>query len=187
LILDIASLKTPIMGDLQVAAARGLRVASIHPMFGPDTVHLIGRNLIFCDCGDRDAFSQSRSLFEDVGANLVELALEEHDRHISYVLGLGHLINILYAHVLASGRLDFDALGEVASTTFAKQNATAMDVARENPDLYFEIQYHNAAGPELGRQLRNALEEILDVVARGDRERFRAIMEGGRFYFLGPS
>ncbi|MDP6418883.1 MAG: prephenate dehydrogenase/arogenate dehydrogenase family protein, partial [Candidatus Krumholzibacteria bacterium] len=91
LILDISSLKTPIKEPLRDAASRGLRVASIHPMFGPDAVHLIGLNIVFCDCGNALALAEAKQLFVDLGANLVELSLEEHDRRIGYVLGLAHL------------------------------------------------------------------------------------------------
>lgn len=185
LVLDIASLKSPLVAPLRAAAARGLRVASAHPMFGPDVAHLIGRNVLFCDCGDRAALAEAKQLFVGVGAHLVELPLEEHDRHMGYVLGLAHLVNILYGRVLGTSGLDYRRLGEVASTTFGKQNATARDVLRENPDLYFEIQQLNATTPALAGQLHAALDEILGAVARGDREAFRRIMDAGRSFFLG--
>lgn len=187
LVLDIASLKSPLVGPLRAAAARGLRVASVHPMFGPDALHMIGRNVLLCDCGAEGALAEARALFEDVGAHLLELPLEEHDRHMGYVLGLAHLVNLLYGRVLAGSGLDFRRLGEAASTTFGKQNATALDVLRENPDLYFEIQSLNATTPELARQLHDALDEILDAVAAGDRDAFRRIMAEGRDYFLGAA
>ena len=185
LILDIASLKSPLVQPLRDAAARGLRVASVHPMFGPDALHLVGRNVLLCDCGAPGALSEARALFDGVGAHLHELPLEEHDRHMGYVLGLAHLVNILYGQVLAGSGIDYARLGEVASTTFGKQNATALDVLRENPDLYFEIQSLNATTPELAEQLHAALNETLSAVQRGDRDAFRRIMEEGRSYFLG--
>ncbi len=184
LVLDIASLKTPLIAALREASGRGLRVASLHPMFGPDAQHMIGRNIVLCDCGDPAALAAARTYFDDVGANLIELGLEEHDRRIGYVLGLAHLTSILYASTLANSGLDYRSLGDVASTTFAKQNATAMDVIAENPDLYFEIQSLNAQSPELDRQLRAALDELLRVVASGDRDGFHRIMESGRQFFL---
>jgi chorismate mutase/prephenate dehydrogenase len=184
LVLDVASLKTPLIAALREACGRGLRIASLHPMFGPEAVHLIGRNIVLCDCGDDGALGEARGYFEDVGANLIELSLEEHDRRIGYVLGLAHLVSILYAQTLASCEIDYGSLGDVASTTFAKQNATAMEVIAENPDLYFEIQSLNAQSPELDRQLRSALDELLRVVASGDRAGFHRIMESGRQFFL---
>ncbi len=187
LILDIASLKSPLVAPLREAAARGLHVASVHPMFGPDALHLVGRNILLCDCGAAGALTEAKALFEDVGAQLIELPLAEHDRHMGYVLGLAHLVNLLYGRVLAGSGLDFATLGEVASTTFGKQNATALDVLRENPDLYFEIQSLNATTPELAASLHAALDEVLSAVGEGDRESFRRIMEEGRRYFLGES
>ena len=53
LIFDIGSLKTPLRAGLAALQAAGVRVTSVHPMFGPDTELLSGRHVIFIDVGDR--------------------------------------------------------------------------------------------------------------------------------------
>ena len=167
------------------ALLRGWVLREFVPDHGLD-VNEVFRTLVFEEgLLDRGDLAAARAYFEDVGANLIELSLEEHDRRIGYVLGLAHLTSILYSYTLANCDIDFGSLGDVASTTFAKQNATALDVIAENPDLYFEIQSLNAQSPELDRQLRAALDDLLRVVASGDREGFRRIMESGRKFFLG--
>jgi chorismate mutase/prephenate dehydrogenase len=57
-IFDIASIKTPIIPLLRESASRGVKVCSIHPMFGPDAASLYDRNVLICDCGSRESRSE---------------------------------------------------------------------------------------------------------------------------------
>src|SRR5262249_36487955 len=109
-------------------------------------------------------------------ATLVPLAREQHDRLMSYVLGLSHLLNIVFATALADSGLSYDELKRVGSTTFLSQMRTTAPVARENTELYYAIQRLNAFTPDVHAALSHALETVTDAVRRGDRERFVALM-----------
>jgi chorismate mutase/prephenate dehydrogenase len=113
----------------------------------------------------------------------VELSLERHDLLTSYVLGLSHIINLIFAHTLSKSGLPYRSFLDVASTTFVRQIATTVSVITENPLLYYEIQNTNAFTPELYERLRSAIEEITDAVLSRDRGRFVAIMEKSKRYF----
>ncbi|MDX1579090.1 MAG: prephenate dehydrogenase/arogenate dehydrogenase family protein, partial [Gemmatimonadota bacterium] len=52
LVFDIGSLKGPLRSGLVALRERGVRVTSVHPMFGPDTELLSGRHVVFVDVGD---------------------------------------------------------------------------------------------------------------------------------------
>ena len=52
-IFDIGSLKSPLRAGLLALRSHGCKVASVHPMFGPDTELLSGRHVIFVDLGMR--------------------------------------------------------------------------------------------------------------------------------------
>jgi len=60
LVFDIGSLKTPLKHGLAKLKEAGCRVASLHPMFGPDTDLLSGRHLIFVDAGCPEATAMAR-------------------------------------------------------------------------------------------------------------------------------
>src|SRR5206468_11214861 len=71
-VFDVGSLKSPLRDGLRALRAAGGRVTSIHPMFGPDTELLSGRDVIFLDLGVAEATRTARELFGSTMATLVE-------------------------------------------------------------------------------------------------------------------
>lgn len=182
LIFDIGSLKTPLRKGLEDLAARGARVASIHPMFGADTDLLSGRHIVLIDVGHRAAADEARELFGSTMASIVEMDLDSHDRLIAYILGLSHALNIAFFTALAESGEAASTLAELSSTTFDRQLAVASQVAAENPGLYFEIQYLNRYGNESLEALSTAVEHLRQLVESGDSEGFTALMNSGAAY-----
>jgi chorismate mutase/prephenate dehydrogenase len=185
IICDIASLKSGLLESVKKAKEAQLRVASIHPLFGPDTRILSDKVMCLCDCGDRASFQEVRALFQETSVKLVVLPIERHDFLTSYVLGLSHIVNIIFAHTLSKSGVPYKTLSEVASTTFVRQIGTTISVIAENPFLYYEIQNTNAFTLELYKQLGASMNEIVEAVLSKDRDRFVDIMEKSREYFTG--
>jgi chorismate mutase/prephenate dehydrogenase len=184
-IFDVGSLKSPLRDGLAALAKSGANVCSVHPMFGPDTALLSGRHVIFVDVGKPEATAAARALFEPTMATLVEMDLESHDRLIAYVLGLSHALNIAFFTALADSGEAAPKLATLSSTTFDAQLGVAAAVARENPDLYFEIQTLNDYGTESLAALLYAVERLRSVVRANDRDGFRALMTRGAGYLAG--
>lgn len=183
LVADIFSLKSPVLDLLTGAAARGLKVASLHPLFGPDVRTLSGRVMAVLDCGNPAAAEGAASLFRDTALTITSLPLAEHDGFIQYVLGLSHLVAILFATTLGRSGRPFADLATMASTTFYKEARTAAEVARENPLLYYEIQHLNRHSAELFALVKESLETI-ERAALGEKpEAFVELMQRGRRYF----
>jgi chorismate mutase/prephenate dehydrogenase len=185
IVADICSLKSPVIPEIQRGVARGLRVTSFHPMFSAGLGGLAGKNVIICRCGCPEADLVIRDLFGGTGANLAEIAVEEHDELIAYVLGLGHAVNIAFSAALrGSGRGPPELLG-LAGYTFARQAALAQDVVSENPDLYFEIQALNPHARGVAKAYLGALAAVEQAAAGGRRGDFLELMESSRRYFEG--
>lgn len=182
LVLDIGSLKTPLRAGLAKLAEAGCRVASIHPMFGPDTRLLSGRHVIFVDVGSPEATAEARALFDSTMAEQIEMSLEEHDRLIAYVLGLSHALNLAFFTALADSGELVPRLKQMSSTTFDAQLRVASLVAHDNPHLYFEIQALNEYGYTSLEALRSATALVGKLVENGDEQGFVALMEAGRKY-----
>jgi len=183
---DIASLKEHLRPAITRAAESGLSVTSIHPMFGPDTKTLADHVICVCDCGDTQAAHRVRDLFTDTAATIVELSLEEHDRVILYVLGLSHLVNLLFAKVLMNGNAEFASLDRVGSTTFRAQVETASTVIGEDPGLYYMIQRLNPFTAGLYEALRREFDELSGWILDDDREHFTEMMMRGREWMRRP-
>ena len=184
-IFDISSLKEPLREGIDALLAAGCRATSIHPMFGPDTELLSGRNIIFVDLGMPEATAEVRALFASTMADQVEMSLQAHDKAMAYVLGLSHAVNIaFFKALLESGENALD-LARLSSSTFDAQLDVASRVARENPYLYFEVQSLNAHSPRALISLLNAVTQVAGRVLDGDERGFVALMEQGKAFLAG--
>lgn len=181
-VFDISSLKSPLRNELRGLVDAGIRVTSVHPMFGPDTRLLSNRHVILVDVGVAAATEAAERLFQSTMAGIVRMTLEEHDRLIAYVLGLSHALNISFFTALAESGEGAARLAEMSSTTFNAQLSVAASVAEENPHLYFEIQSLNDYGTESLSALLYSIEKLRSVVRSGDEEGFVALMDQGRKY-----
>jgi chorismate mutase/prephenate dehydrogenase len=182
LVFDIGSLKSPLREGMDALKNAGVKVASIHPMFGPTTELLSGRHVIFVDVGSEEGTAQAREIFAPTMATLVEMDLDSHDRLIAYVLGLSHALNIIFFTALANSGEKVPKLAQMSSTTFDAQLAVASSVAKDNPYLYFEIQSLNEFGSESLDALSSALTQFLTVVKDTDEEGFYSMMKKGGQY-----
>ncbi|MGQ0429848.1 MAG: prephenate dehydrogenase/arogenate dehydrogenase family protein [Gammaproteobacteria bacterium] len=182
LVFDIGSLKTPLRAGLAALVQAGVKVCSMHPMFGPDTDLLSGRHVIHVDVGRPDAVREAQTLFASTMAEQVVTTLDDHDRLIAYVLGLSHAINIAFFTALAESGEAAPRLARLSSTTFDAQLAVASLVAGESPALYFEIQAQNPYGGESLAALTDAVGRLRDLVGRQDAAGFAQLMRQGQAY-----
>jgi chorismate mutase/prephenate dehydrogenase len=173
-VLDVASIKTPLIGPIRALQEAGCRVASIHPMFGPATVLLRDADVVVCDTGDAEATATVETLFRPTTAHLVRLPLEDHDRVMADLLSLAHAAAIAFA--LALPRTEHP----VRSTTFQALESVAAAVVRESPDVYYEIQARNPHSMAALERLRVAVDRIIAAVAGRDAPGFQALFEEGQ-------
>lgn len=173
-VVDIASIKTPLVEPIRALRQAGGRVASIHPMFGPSIILLRDADLVLCDTGDVESGHLVRQLFEPTTVRLVPMPLADHDRIMADLLSLAHATAIAFALALP------ESDHPVRSTTFSALESLAAAVVRESPDVYFEIQASNPhSAAALGR-LQQALDRIVTAVAAGDAAAFRGLLADGR-------
>lgn len=184
LVVDVASLKGPFRDRLERMAEAGQPVASIHPMWGPDTGILADKNLLVCDCGHADALARVRGLFDHTAVTAVDVPLDQHDAFMAYTLGLPHALNIVFGDVLRRGPNAFPELDNRGGPTFTGQVEVARELARENKDLYYEIQTLNEHTPVVYSALRTALDGLEGDL--DDREAFVDRMEAVEDWFDGP-
>jgi len=182
-VLDITSIKTPLVSVLRGWAAKGAKVCSVHPMFGPDTASIIDRNVVICRCGSAEATELARLLVD--GSNLIEIEVEEHDPLMAYVLGLSHAVNIAFFEALRNSGRPFEELNQAASTTFKRQVESARNVAEENAQLYYEIQHLNPFNKDALEYLQKAVNDLKEAAVEGNKDAFERMMREGREYFGG--
>jgi len=182
LVFDICSLKTPLLAAIAGAEAAGMRITSIHPMFGPEVELLAGRNIVLCETTHPELTREAAAFFEDTTVNLLTLPLARHDELIGFVLGLSHLSNLIFARVLVRSGLSIRDLRSAASTTFNAQMQVVEPVVKENQDLYYEIQAENSFTPALIDMLRGEIEAYAETIDGRDKDGFKRLMEESRGY-----
>lgn len=182
LIFDIGSLKSPLKHGLEALKNAGCKVASLHPMYGPDTELLSGRHLIFVDAGCPRATAEAKELFAATMVEELDMGLDDHDRLIAYVLGLSHALNIAFFTALAESGEAAPKLAQLSSTTFDAQLLVSGAVAHDNPRMYFEIQHLNDFGLSPLDALCESAARIRELVATGDEAGFVTLMQKGREY-----
>lgn len=175
LVLDVASVKGPLLPVYARAARHGLSVASVHPMFGPGVRSLDGQNLILCDAGVPAATRAAARLFGGHGLKVATIPIGAHDAWIAQTLGLAHLLSLLAGSVLAREGVKVRSLDGLASTSFRRLCELAAPILHQAPDLTLPIQARNPATPGLfdllDRELASwrALVEANDLGAFGKK------------------
>ncbi|MEO0293270.1 MAG: bifunctional chorismate mutase/prephenate dehydrogenase [candidate division WOR-3 bacterium] len=180
IVFDIASLKSPLKSAIKKAIKHKIAYTSIHPMFGPKVSTLSDRIICICNCGNNFADEKVKKFFKDTSVSIIETSLEEHDKKISYILGLSHVINIIFMKALMNGEYKYEELKEMASTTFNSQLKTTKDVITENPYLYYAIQKFNPFKNKLYKNLESALRYVIKSVKDGKKKNFINVMEEGK-------
>jgi chorismate mutase / prephenate dehydrogenase len=166
-IFDILSVKAPILPWIHRGIDRGYHVASAHPLFGPGTRSLLGRRLLVLDCGDAAAASSVEKLFARSSLRVRRIPLEAHDRLMADVLGLPHLVALLFGEALVSGGSPAETLDTAATTSFLRIAEVARLVTAENPELVADLQLLNPATPALLERLSASVKELRSALETG--------------------
>ncbi len=184
LIFDVCSVKAPIADVLRAMAQTGLRVASIHPMFGPNVWPLSSGNITFSDCGNGAAVTEAKDLFRPSGANLIDMPFDRHDEFVAFLIGASHLCLLTFALSVTNGPLDL-ADAKQPATTFSRLSSAASRLLSDSPMLLRDIQALNPHTPAVHRRIREALDEWVRAAQAQDSRAFVELVDHTRKYFGG--
>ena len=177
LVFDILSVKSPVIPVLRRMAQAGIRVCSVHPMFGPTAPAVAGRNIVVADCGCPQVLAEAAELFS--GGTILQMPVEEHDPIAAYVLGLSHAVNLAFSEALVRSGFSADVFNAAASTTFRNQTAVSREVSGENAPLYYAIQRENPYNDAAVKNLADAVSELRTL----GKEEFCARMQAGAAWY----
>jgi chorismate mutase/prephenate dehydrogenase len=180
LVFDIASVKTPLAGVLEDAVRRGLAVASVHPMFGPDVASFRGHDLIVCDCGNAAAARRARALFAGSGVRVATMPLAEHDPWVARTMGLTHALALGVAAALAVLEVDVRKLDGRASTSFRRLVELVEPILDQEAELTRTIQTGNPHSEEALLQFEREMTAVRKLLLHEPPERLDAVLVGLR-------
>lgn len=185
LVFDICSIKAPIEPVLRSLGASGLRVASVHPMFGPTLWPLSSGTILVSDCGNAVATLEAKDLFRPSGATLLDVSLDHHDELMAFLLGLSHVSLLTFARAVSNSPFDLAGLRRPAGTTFSRLSLAASGLLADPPELLRDIQALNPHTPAVHRRIREALDDWKRATEDSDGKGFVTMVQQARAYFGG--
>lgn len=183
LVFDLCSVKSPLLDAIDHAQRNGLRITSVHPMFGSEVRCLAGKTVLFCETGQGSLCDEAMALFANSAATLVRVPMAQHDVLMTQVLGLPHLVNLVFAEALLRSGEELRSLLQAAGTTFLAQAAVSRAVTLQGSELVRAIQAGNAAAHTSVALLREALDVCAAALTAPGHEDFHALMDRCRAYF----
>ena len=143
-LLEISSEKSKVVSSLSKMPAK-INPICIHPMFGPGTKTIKGQNIISVPIKDaKKELTVAKELF--AGANFVTIDAIEHDKKIAVILGLTHLMNLVFANIISKDE-KIHLTEKMSGTTFRVQKTLAERIMTESPELIQTI----ITNPEIRR------------------------------------
>jgi len=165
-LIEITSQKSKTLASLSKIPAK-INPICIHPMFGHGAKKIKGQNIISIPVKDaKKELSVARLLFP--GANFVTMDAIEHDKKIAVILGLTHLMNLVFANILSKDE-KISLTEKMSGTTFKAQKILAESIMTESPELIETI----ISNPEIRRSAEEFWKDfgrLLTVVQEGKTE-----------------
>ena len=152
-LIEISSEKSKVVSSLSKMPAK-INPICIHPMFGPGTKTIKGQNIISVPIKDaKKELTVAKTLFD--GANFVTIDAAEHDKKIAVILGLTHLMNLVFANIISKDE-KMNLTEKMSGTTFRIQKTLAENIMTESPELIETI----IANPEIRRVAEELWKDI---------------------------
>ncbi|MCV0431353.1 prephenate dehydrogenase/arogenate dehydrogenase family protein [Nitrosopumilus sp.] len=152
-LIEISSEKSKVVSSLSKMPAK-INPICIHPMFGPGVKTIKGQNIISVPIKDaKKELTVAKTLFE--GANFVTIDAVEHDKKIAVILGLTHLMNLVFANIISKDE-KMNLTEKMSGTTFRVQKTLAESIMTESPELIETI----IANPEIRRVAEELWKDI---------------------------
>lgn len=152
-LIEISSEKSKVVSSLSKMPDK-INPICIHPMFGPGTKIIKGQNIISVPIKDaKKELTVAKALFD--GANFVTIDAAEHDKKIAVILGLTHLMNLVFANIISKDE-KMNLTEKMSGTTFRVQKTLAESIMTESPELIETI----IANPEIRRVAEELWKDI---------------------------
>ncbi|PJC50918.1 MAG: prephenate dehydrogenase/arogenate dehydrogenase family protein [Nitrosopumilales archaeon CG_4_9_14_0_2_um_filter_34_16] len=152
-LIEISSEKSKVVSALSKMPTK-INPICIHPMFGPGVKTIKGQNIISVPIKDaKKELTIAKTLFE--GANFVTIDAVEHDKKIAVILGLTHLMNLVFANIISKDE-KMNLTEKMTGTTFRVQKILAESIMTESPELIETI----IANPEIRRVAEELWKDI---------------------------
>jgi len=140
IIIEISSFKSDITKQLKKNLRRGIRILSLHPMYGPGANFLKGQKIIVIPIKNAsDEVLLTTKIFPE--ANVILCKAKEHDDTMAAVLSLIYFINFIFAASIPWEKID--RIRTLSGTSFNLQLTLVESILESDPDFLTSMQLEN--------------------------------------------
>ncbi|MEM2251240.1 MAG: prephenate dehydrogenase/arogenate dehydrogenase family protein [Candidatus Hadarchaeales archaeon] len=165
LLVDICSVKEEIVDTMKELKTEA-EMASIHPLFGPGASDLRGKDIIFVPVKVDRMYKKFKERISEMGANVVEMKADEHDKLMAVVQCLPHFSVLSFVLTLNSMK-DF-LVEDVKTPMFAHLLLASKAFLTRSPKLYGEIQVHNKYASIVRERMLEVCRSLDVALSAGD-------------------
>jgi prephenate dehydrogenase len=179
LVVEMSSIKAPVLRSIRSLRRNGIDVLSIHPMFGPGVRTIKGRCMLAVAVPKHREANRLLSIFRKKGARIVYCTPERQDSLASVILALPHFMNVSFVETLRSLRVNLDDVTSVAGTTFQLQMLLAEEIYNEDYENELSILRDCRMG--VFKIFNHHTSTLLRMVATRPGHLTRVLRSGRRF------
>ena len=167
LVVDITSLKVK---PLTAMMHHPGEVLGLHPMCAPNPLGLTGQPIVACRGRSGPSSEIFLAIMRNLGARIIEMPAEQHDRLMAVVQGLNHFYSIVFAHALKRLGVSAEDTMKVASPVYELRMQLIGRILAQSPELYADIERENPYVPEALQAYLSSLQQFKDAIEHGSRE-----------------
>ncbi|HEV2119650.1 MAG TPA: prephenate dehydrogenase/arogenate dehydrogenase family protein [Candidatus Bathyarchaeia archaeon] len=159
LLTDLSSVKTGISDRIAEKIPKGLEYVSLHPLFGPNTVHLHDQTIIAVSYQSGQKWSKLSRALQASGSKIQTMSAAQHDRAMAYVQGLHHFT------LIALG-IGLDGMGGEPRTQSLRETEARIVSLLDSWDTIVGIQQLNPFLPGVKQKFLEVATNIAQTRSR---------------------
>src|SRR5207245_6967353 len=154
---------------LELTRERGVRLLSVHPLFGPSLRRTAGMKIAVLTTEKLESLRLAKRVFPD--ARLIPVEPQSHDREVALVLSLTHLVGMAYGAVVGKSE-GIRRFKELASPSSLLQLTVAESILAQDPSLCSYMDVKNPSSLEFLEAFEKELGALKEFLTRHDRRGF---------------
>jgi prephenate dehydrogenase len=168
LLMDLTSVKTrPMLAMLEHSHCE---VVGGHPLFGPKENSIKGRGVALCPGRGEKWLAWTKELLQKMGARVLIISPEKHDRVMAAVQGLTHASTLALAMAVSKTGYTQEELDTYTTTSFTYLRTQIARTVGQDADLIGQILTLNPAILETVSLLEAQVKTLKEIIQRGDYE-----------------
>ena len=167
IVMDNASVKKPLIDAYKRLEAKGVSICSTHPLCKHDQP-LHGQKALILDVGSnsRQAAEIAKRLYRNAGMVTIPLSFEDHDRTMTVVQLVPHLVMRSIGSALEKSGVDMQKLREIAPANFQLFNLSMWRTLVQDPRISATLisnLVRSEEGQFLAERIESAIAETLST------------------------